>query len=193
MESVEKVRRRFDLNIFMKKFAIFLIITSFSLLSVAFIFKVNNFIFNVSESLPIGIYKVISKEEKYQRNDYVVARIPLREQNFVFSRGYLSYKTGEPKTILKKIKGVEGDVFEVKDKNSVVQKNKFLIRNHIDVMAEVFEKDSQGRPLPTIEKTILKENEYFLLGDHPQSMDSRYLGVFKAKDILYKVKPVFTF
>lgn len=193
MESVEKVRRRFDLNIFMKKFAIFLIITSFSLLSIAFIFKVNNFIFNVSESLPIGIYKVISKEEKYQRNDYVVARIPLREQNFVFSRGYLSYKTGEPKTILKKIKGVEGDVFEIKDKNSVVQKNKFLIRNHIDIMAEVFEKDSQGRPLPKIEKTILKENEYFLLGDHPQSMDSRYLGVFKAKDILYKVKPVFTF
>ena len=105
----------------------------------------------------------------------------------------LSLKKKNIKTILKKIKGVEGDVFEIKDKNSVVQKNKFLIRNHIDIMAEVFEKDSQGRPLPKIEKTILKENEYFLLGDHPQSMDSRYLGVFKAKDILYKVKPVFTF
>ena len=89
------------------------------------------------------------------------------------------------KTMLKKIKGINGDSFEVIEGS--------LIKNNTEIIAKVLSKDSKGRELPKISKIILKNGEYFLLGEHPHSLDSRYLGKFQEKDILYKVRPILIF
>ena len=89
------------------------------------------------------------------------------------------------KTMLKKIKGVNGDSFEIIGED--------LIKNDTEILAKILNKDSKGRNLPKISKITLKNGEYFLLGEHPYSLDSRYLGKFEEKDILYKVRPIITF
>jgi type IV secretory pathway protease TraF len=53
------------------------------------------------------------------------------------------------------------------------------------VVAEVLDKDRQGRPLPAWEGCMrLVEGAYFLLQPHPNSFDSRYFGPVLRCDIL---------
>ena len=178
MEKLQKSKRKF------RKLIIAIWIFIFIILGTVSIFRLNNYILNISESLPIGIYQKLDSHE-YKIGDYVVISIPEEYKEFMYSRGYMENDKFSVKTILKKIEGANGDSFEIIGES--------LIKNNNDIIAKVFNKDSKGRELPKISKITLKNGEYFLLGEHPHSLDSRYLGKFKEKDILYKVRPILTF
>jgi hypothetical protein len=61
------------------------------------------------------------------------------------------------------------------------------------VLAEVFDKDREGRPLPSWEGCIrLVDGEFFLLQPHPYSFDSRYFGPVMRCDILGVARPLWT-
>jgi len=61
------------------------------------------------------------------------------------------------------------------------------------VLAEVFEKDREDRPLPSWEGCmILINGEFFLLQPHPYSFDSRYFGPVSRCDILGVARSIWT-
>ena len=62
-----------------------------------------------------------------------------------------------------------------------------------EVVAETFEKDHDGRPLPVWNGCMkLVEGEFFLLQPHPYSFDSRYFGPVLRCDILGAARPIWT-
>ena len=178
MEKLQKSKRKF------RKLIIAIWVFIFIVLGTVFIFRINNYILNISQSLPIGIYQKIDNHD-YKIDDYVIVKVPEEYKEFMYSRGYMGTDEFSAKTMLKKIKGVNGDSFEIIGED--------LIKNDTEILAKILNKDSKGRNLPKISKITLKNGEYFLLGEHPYSLDSRYLGKFEEKDILYKVRPIITF
>lgn len=61
------------------------------------------------------------------------------------------------------------------------------------VAAEVFDKDHEGRQLPTWNGCMrLIDGEFFLLQPHPYSFDSRYFGLVLRCDVLGVARPLWT-
>ncbi|VWL84934.1 signal peptidase I [Oceanivirga miroungae] len=146
-------------------------ITIYIFLGLAIIFY--KFRINVSNSVPVGIYYIINFDKEYKLEDYVVLKEP---------KEYKKYEPDNLKELLslKKIKGVKGDIIEIK--NSKVYINNKLINNIIyDI------------PVKIKGKYTLKDNEYFVLGENDTSLDSRYYGVINKKDIVYKAKSVWKY
>ena len=169
--------------------------------------KKNRYVFNISESLPIGIYQKL-EDKNFQKGDLVVLDIPKERMDFMISRGYIDGNM--LKTMLKRIEGVEGETFKVLSidelKNSQLNKNiefssidipksskKFLVKEN-KILGSISNFDSHGRELPQMENPlILNKDEFFVMGESDNSFDSRYFGKIKKEEILYKVKPILTF
>ena len=207
MENIQKSKRKHLKKIIYYSilwFLIFLIISFFSFIIFA---KKNKYIFNISKSLPIGIYQKL-EDKNFQKGDLVVLDIPKERMDFMILRGYLDGKM--LKTMLKKIEGVEGETFKVLTveelKSSQFSENiefssidipksskKFLVKEN-KILGSISNFDSYGRQLPQIESPlILNKDEFFVMGESDNSFDSRYFGKIKRKEILYKVKPILTF
>ena len=207
MENIQKSKRKHLKKIIYYSilwFLIFLIISFFSFIIFA---KKNKYIFNISKSLPIGIYQKL-ENKNFQKGDLVVLNIPKERMDFMISRGYIDGNL--LKTMLKRIEGVEGETFKVLSinelKNSQLNKNiefssidipksskKFLVKEN-KILGSISNFDSRGRQLPQIKSPlILNKDEFFVMGESDNSFDSRYFGKIKKEEILYKVKPILTF
>lgn len=158
----------------------------FTGLFVLFWFAKDRIVINPTASMPIGIYWRYDKS-MLERGDIVLACLPDSPESRLFiDRGYLygvSCPGGHGK-ILKTIRGIPGD--QVIISRFGVTINGKRIENSLPQS-----KDRLGREMPVkdIRKT-LSENEYVLMGIHPQSLDSRYLGPIFKKQILFPVKPL---
>lgn len=126
---------------------------------------------NMSDSLPRGIY-LLQPKNRLQKGDIVLIELKNNE------------RTKRIK-LLKKITAVAGDVVEIRDNE--------LYINNISTKRKLEKYDSEGNLLVSQlkNKTILKNNEYFLEGTHTKSYDSKYFGVVKDEFILYKAKKIF--
>lgn len=207
MENVQKSKRKPLKKIIYYSilwFLIFLIISFFSFIIFA---KKNRYVFNISESLPIGIYQKL-EDKNFQKGDLVILDIPKERMDFMISRGYIDGNM--LKTMLKRIEGVEGETFKVLTveelKGSLFSENnefssieisslpkKFLIKEN-KILGSISNFDSRGRQLPQIKSPlILNKDEFFVMGESDNSFDSRYFGKIKKEEILYKVKPILTF
>ena len=207
MENVQKSKRKPLKKIIYYSvlwFLIFLIISFFSFIIFA---KKNRYVFNISESLPIGIYQKL-EDKNFQKGDLVILDIPKERMDFMISRGYIDGNI--LKTMLKRIEGVEGETFKVLTveelKGSLFSENnefssieisslpkKFLIKEN-KILGSISNFDSRGRQLPQIKSPlILNKDEFFVMGESDNSFDSRYFGKIKKEEILYKVKPILTF
>ncbi|MBS9776111.1 MAG: S26 family signal peptidase, partial [Fusobacterium sp.] len=198
MERIQRTGRRdikYYRKIFFKVLGVIFLLASFLI-----IFRKAGYIINVSNSLPYGIYKIVEKfpkEEKIadhifsypkypklKRGDYVLLNIPKGYEKFFYERGYIS-KDGIVKHLIKQVEGIEGDTFEVVEKENI---GLVLKRNdkEIGIVSRV---DSLGRELPYIKKLKIKFNEYFLMGTSLKSLDSRYYGAVHSRDIVAQIKP----
>ena len=207
MENVQKSKRKPLKKIIYYSvlwFLIFLIISFFSFIIFA---KKNRYVFNISESLPIGIYQKL-EDKNFQKGDLVILDIPKERMDFMIWRGYIDGNM--LKTMLKRIEGVEGETFKVLTveelKGSLFSENnefssieisslpkKFLIKEN-KILGSISNFDSRGRQLPQIKSPlILNKDEFFVMGESDNSFDSRYFGKIKKEEILYKVKPILTF
>ena len=185
-------------------FLIFLIISFFSFIIFA---KKNRYVFNISESLPIGIYQKL-EDKNFQKGDLVVLDIPKERMDFMISRGYIDGNM--LKTMLKRIEGVEGETFKalsIEDLKTyqlneniefssidIPKSSKKLLVKENKILGSISNFDSRGRQLPQIKSPlILNRDEFFVMGESDNSFDSRYFGKIKKEEILYKVKPILTF
>lgn len=158
-----------------KSFFILLLITfSFTYLGKVLFFQ--NYCYNISSSVPKGIYKLENIDSTLKKNQMVYLKIPDNAKNIIWEREYLPK---EIDVIVKYIKGVPGDTIEVLN-------NKLYINNIFE--GNIKKVDSEGNILPSElpQKYILKENEYILLGSDDNSYDSRYFGIVRKKQILKK-------
>ena len=190
MENIQKSKRKHLKKIVYYGVLWFLIFLIISFTSFIIFAKKNNYIFNISKSLPIGIYQKL-EDKNFQKGDLVVLDIP-------------------KETMLKRIEGVEGETFKVLSieelKSSQFNENiefssidipksskKFLVKEN-KILGSISNFDSHGRQLPQMENPlILNKDEFFVMGESDNSFDSRYFGKIKKEEILYKVKPILTF
>ncbi len=120
-------------------------------------------ILNETPSMAKGAYVRLGEVDGLKRGDTIA--MPMNSA----ARNYLVKKLGYPKEtmLIKRVAGLSGDL--VCRHGSVVTINKRTL-----VAAR---SDRQGNLLPAWNGCrTLSTSEVFLLGDHPASFDSRYLG-----------------
>ena len=138
-------------------------------------------IWNASESVPIGLYRLQSAEQ-FTVAELVVAMPEGPLAGFLAERGYLPL--GVP--LIKHILAVPGQT---------------ICRNHLTIMVDGFEvgaareRDHRGRQLPAWEGCqMIAQDEVFLMNwDQPASLDGRYFGPIRASAILGRAQPLWTF
>lgn len=182
MERIQKFKRSH-----LKIFFILLFLSSIFYFSLI-LFQKNGFIVNISKSLPLGIYKTYPITEVIKEGDIVVFIPNEKNKNFMIERGYLG-KDNLVKTLMKKVVGVEGDIFTVKK----TPLGLVLYKNEETILGGVATRDSKYRELNHISYLKLEKDEYFLVGESFNSYDSRYFGSVKKEEILYKASAIFTF
>ncbi len=155
----------------------------FTVLFFVFCFAKDRIVINPTASMPIGVYWRTDKP--LERGDVVLACLPNNTIGKLFlERGYLyGISCGDSKgKILKQIVGIPGDKVVINQFGITINGKRIetSMPQHID---------SQGRkmPLGKVEK-VLEVDEYILMGRHPLSLDSRYLGTFSRKQILFPVR-----
>ncbi|MBF0478414.1 MAG: S26 family signal peptidase [Candidatus Omnitrophica bacterium] len=128
----------------------------------------------LSDSLPPGVYKRISKLPSV--GDYAAFQLDPALIRYGLKRGYL-----KPHVLLmKKIFAEQGDGIERKN-------NQIQVDGRVIDRVLIAPQDSQHRSLDIFypKKIILKPGEYWMMSDYnPRSWDSRYFGAVTIKFIL---------
>jgi len=133
-------------------------------------------VWNASASAPIGLYRVVSGEP--EGGDFVLVRIPKSIEKLAAIRGYLP--AGVP--LIKRVAAVAGD--------DVCAFNGAIIVNG-EIVARQRKVDRAGRSLPRWnECRELVSGEFFLLGDAPDSFDSRYFGPVTSARVIGRLAPL---
>jgi conjugative transfer signal peptidase TraF len=142
---------------------------------------VPRFVWNASESVPIGLYTV-HPAVRLAVTNLVVAMPPQPLATFLAERRYLPI--GVP--LIKRILALPGQ--------SVCRSDLLISVDGIE-MGAALEHDRYGRALPTWQGCrVIAEGEVFLMNwDEPRSLDSRYFGPVPLSAIVGRAEPVWTF
>jgi len=138
------------------------------------------FIYNSTESLPEGFYRII-KKQNYHRGDLVVFPIPDSVLQVVTDRHWLP-KDG---LLIKNIVGVSGDSFSISG-------GKYVVRG--ELFGEILKADSQGRMMPVFsDDGVISHGFLVARRGVKTSFDSRYFGPVSADKIIGVAEPIFLF
>lgn len=137
-------------------------------------------IYNASDSVPIGWYRII-RSGALRVGSFVLVRLPPEPAALAARRDYLPRSV----PLLKRIGAMAPQLVCVRD--DIV---------HIDAVpvAATLRVDGRGRPLtPWSRCRRLREGEIFLLGtSNPASFDSRYFGPVKTSAVIGRAHPLWT-
>lgn len=129
------------------------------------------FVWNASESAPIGLYR-LRAGEPLRRGDMVVAWTPGPARELAASRHYLPANV----PLVKRVAAAAGD--------RVCAVRRAISINGMPVAVRQGS-DAAGRPMPWWNGCRqLRTHEYFLLMDSALSFDGRYFGVTRSSDVL---------
>jgi len=141
------------------------------------------FIFQISDSLPLGIYKKKPIPPTLKIGQLVLFELPTGIRAFMIDRhwipSYVKYY------LMKPVAAKTGDVIQVNAEGIFI--------NNV-YKGPVKQVDQQGHKLPHYIYTgTLQEDTYFLLSDAHNSFDSRYFGPVHKNSILSVVEPFMIF
>ena len=138
-------------------------------------------VWNASESIPIGFYRVQPAGE-LTVTDLVVAMPPKPLATFLSEAGYLP--RGVP--LIKRVLALPGQ--------TVCRKGLTISVDGIE-MGLARERDTRGRPLPDWQSCrVVAKGDIFLMNwDEPASLDGRYFGPIAASSIIGRADPLWTF
>ena len=144
---------------------IFIFWTLFVIIVSVYLVFTQIFWFNISPSIPLGIYREI-KADSINKEDIVVFKMDKNFEKFSSTKNILTAK---------KVVAIYGDKLEEKN-------------NHLYVNGEDYGEYISGIPKA---KLNISKDGYWVLSKEKYSLDSRYYGEIKRKDILRKVKLVY--
>ena len=153
------------------------------------IFKIiaMNYTIVITESLPLGIYKLYAIKDTIKIGDIVQFKPDEDTVKFIKNRGYLPEIAD---TLVKEVAADYNNRDEIKFIYDVNLKQNLLYvgeKNYGPILL----KDSKGRNITSVSLEDLKPrnpNEFLLLSSHYESYDSRYFGLIKRNQILNKAK-----
>jgi conjugal transfer pilin signal peptidase TrbI len=126
--------------------------------------------FSVTPSLPYYVFLIDKKHLSFKKNDLIVFKYP--------GENIYNYKKDEQ--FVKIASCFPGDNLEVKD---------FEYFCNAKSIGIAFSKDGKGKELkPFIFSGIIPKNEYFVVGTHPKSWDSKYWGFVSKERIVATAK-----
>ena len=139
------------------------------------------FIWNSSQSVPIGLYAMRSSDPLVIA-DLVVVMPPEPLAGFLAQRGYLPQ--GVP--LIKRILALAGQA---------VCRNDLTITVDGINIGTARDSDHRDRPLPAWAGCrLIQDGEVFLMNrDEPASLDGRYFGPIPSSAIVGRAQPVWTF
>lgn len=145
---------------------------------------VNNLVLNLSPSIAKGVYRL----EVGEVAEGVVVRTCAGDHGEVFgARGYLmpGFCPGGLGMVLKRVAATSGDTVSSGALGMTI--------NGIPVAHPSPTEDGEGLPVPRweVEGYLLGPNEIVVLGDHPQSLDSRVFGPLDAEQVECCLHPLF--
>lgn len=128
------------------------------------------FLWNRTASAPKGLY--IIKRGAPDAGAWAAVSGDAPSAKWIAGNGYL----GRGWPVVKRVAATEGD--------EICRDDDQVFINAIQA-ATALKTDGAGRELPRWQGCFsLQENEFFLLNDHPRSLDGRYFGVTKRGDII---------
>ena len=126
-------------------------------------------LWNRTESAPKGLYW--RSDSPLTRNGWAVVSGKAPAAIWISEHGYLQRDW----PIIKRVRGMSGDL--VCRESNVISISKIPV-------AEALISDRSGQKLPVWSGCFtLKDDEIFLLNDHPRSLDGRYFGITKRHDV----------
>ena len=145
------------------------------------IFKIiaMNYTIVITESLPLGIYKLYAIKDTIKIGDIVQFKPDEDTVKFIKNRGYLPEIAD---TLVKEV---------AVDYNNRVNLKQNLLYVGEKNYGPILLKDSKGRNITSVSLEDLKPrnpDEFLLLSSHYKSYDSRYFGLIKRNQILNKAK-----
>ena len=153
------------------------------------IFKIiaMNYTIVITESLPLGIYKLYAIKDTIKIGDIVQFKPDEDTIKFIKNRGYL------PEIANTLVKEVAADYSNRDEIKLVYDTNLKLNLLYVGEKnyGPIFLKDSKGRDITFVSLEDLKpknSDEFLLLSSHYKSYDSRYFGLINRKQILNKAK-----
>ncbi|MDB5724161.1 MAG: family signal peptidase [Novosphingobium sp.] len=138
------------------------------------------YVWNVSESVPLGLYRLRPPDRLFV-TELVVIKPPEPLATFLDLNGYLP--VGIP--MLKRVLALPGQ--------TVCRSGRTISVDTI-AMGEARERDSRGRPLPVWHGCrVVGEDELFLMNwQSKDSLDGRYFGPIAASAVIGRALPVWT-
>lgn len=142
---------------------------------------VPRFIWNASESVPIGLYGV-QPADKLVVTNLVIAMPPEPLATFLAEGGYLP--RGVP--LIKRVLALPGQ--------TACRDRLFISVDGIE-MGAARERDHRGRLLPVWQgcRVIAKDEVFIMNWDEPASLDGRYFGPIPLTAIVGRAEPLWTF
>ena len=149
------------------------------LLGYTFVFQGTTLlIWNKTTSAPKGMY--LWKASNVENGDWAILKGTSASARWIADHDYIGL--GWP--IIKRVVASEGD--EICRENLVISVNDTPI-------AEALETDFYGEKLPSWSGCRrLKANQYFLINNHPHSLDGRYFGPEEASDLSGSARLIWT-
>lgn len=137
-------------------------------------------IYNATDSLPHGFYRVI-KQQSYERGDLIVFPIPERIRRLVLERGWLKPES----YLIKPLAAINGD-------------NVWITCGQVFVNGKSFgtikKQDRQGLPLPSLVfNDTLSPGKIAVLQCSDDSFDARYFGPIDERQIIGRAVPIWVF
>lgn len=138
------------------------------------------YVWNASDSVPIGLYRLRSADKLFV-TELLAIQPPEPLVNFLDLNGYLP--AGVP--MLKRVLALPGQT---------------VCRNGLTVLVDAIEagnardRDGRGRPLPKWQgcRVVGKDELFVMNRQSADSMDGRYFGFLPASAVLGRVLPVWT-
>jgi len=138
------------------------------------------YIWNVSKSVPIGLYQ-LQPAGRLAVSELVAVRTPEPLATFLDLNGYLPI--GVP--MLKRVLALPGQ--------TVCRKGPTISVDAIE-MGEALSRDSRGRPMPVWQGCrVVGADELFLMNwQSEESLDGRYFGLVPHSSVIGKALPMWT-